>query len=340
MSIHPLIVTGPTATGKTRLAVNLARKYNGEIISADSRQVYKGLDLGTGKDLEEYGTPPDNIPAHLIDIVEPNQEFHLKKFLESAQAAIQDIMSRGKLPIIAGGTPLYVNALIRGYQLPGGEPDPELRKQLLEMDERQLLEKLHLIASPELIQRTDTTQKKRIARAIEIASSNEDDALNYPPLQNPLVIAPFFDRAEIHRRIELRLDERLQQGMIREVEMLHQHGVSWERLDWFGLEYRYIAKFLKNELELQEMRNQLLAKIRGFCKSQTIWFRKMEREGIDIHWIQDGDFNQAANLVKLWLNNKPLPKPTIRLADTHYGPKSKTISKQAVGRQSASQDRS
>ena len=220
-------------------------------------------------------------------------------------------------PYLAGGTPLYVNALIRGYQLPGGEPDPELRKQLLEMDERQLLEKLHQIASPELIQRTDTTQKKRIARAIEIASSNEDDALNYPPLQNPLVIAPFFDRAEIHRRIELRLDERLQQGMIREVEMLHQHGVSWERLDWFGLEYRYIAKFLKNELELQEMRNQLLAKIRGFCKSLTIWFRKMEREGIDIHWIQDGDFNQAANLVKLWLNNKPLPKPTIRLADTH-----------------------
>ena len=316
-----LVITGPTATGKTKLAVHLARQFNGEIISADSRQVYRGMDIGTGKDLSEYGDGTNRIPCHLLDVVEPQEDFHLKRFLELALAAMDGIRSRGRLPVIAGGTPLYVNALLHGYSLPGGEPNQQLREELQGLSREELIKRLQAVASPELLQRTDLTQDKRIIRAIEIASSPQADSIITKPLDNPLVIAPYFPRKTVRQRIEIRLDERLQEGLIQEVQSLRDHGLSWEKLDWFGLEYRYVAKYLKQELTYDQMRTELLAKIRHFCKSQDIWFRKMEREGIVIHWIPEGNPSEAASLVARWLAHEPLPEPSIRLADISYSEK-------------------
>ena len=316
-----LVITGPTATGKTKLAVHLARRFGGEIISADSRQVYRHMDLGTGKDLDEYGDGADRVPCHLLDVVEPQEDFHLKKFIELALAAMDGIRSRNRLPVIAGGTPLYVNALIRGYDLPGGEPDPQLREELQSLSHEQLMARLQAVATPEFLKRVDITQDKRIIRAIEIALSPQAEPIHAEPLDNPLVIAPYYPRKTVRERIEIRLDERLKLGLVEEVRMLHQNGVSWEKLDWFGLEYRYVSRYLKNELTFDQMRTELLAKIRHFCKSQDIWFRKMEREGIAIHWIPEGDTATAESLVARWLAHEPLPEPSIRLADITYSTK-------------------
>ncbi|MBR6324064.1 MAG: hypothetical protein IKR62_03710, partial [Victivallales bacterium] len=169
--------------------------------------------------------------------------------------------------------------------------------------------------------RVDITQDKRIIRAIEIALSPQAEPIHAEPLDNPLVIAPYYPRKTVRERIEIRLDERLKLGLVEEVRMLHQNGVSWEKLDWFGLEYRYVSRYLKNELTFDQMRTELLAKIRHFCKSQDIWFRKMEREGIAIHWIPEGDTATAESLVARWLAHEPLPKPSIRLADITYSTK-------------------
>ena len=316
-----LVITGPTATGKTKLAVHLARRFGGEIISADSRQVYRHMDLGTGKDLDEYGDGADRVPCHLLDVVDPQEDFHLKKFIELALAAMDGIRSRNRLPVIAGGTPLYVNALIRGYDLPGGEPDPQLREELQSLSHERLMARLQAVATPEFLKRVDITQDKRIIRAIEIALSPQAEPIHAEPLDNPLVIAPYYPRKTVRERIEIRLDERLKLGLVEEVRMLHQNGVSWEKLDWFGLEYRYVSRYLKNELTFDQMRTELLAKIRHFCKSQDIWFRKMEREGIAIHWIPEGDTAAAESLVAQWLAHEPLPEPSIRLADITYSTK-------------------
>ncbi len=295
-----LVITGVTASGKTRLAVQLARKFGGEIISADSRQVYRGLDLGTGKDREEYGSGDQAVPVHLLDLVEPGKDFHLFRFLDTARVALLDIASRNKLPIIAGGSPLYLQALLNGYDLVGGAPDPQIRLSLGKMPLEELIDMLRKEASPALFARTDLTQSRRVIRALEIARTGES---GFPgePLHNPLILAPKFPRPVCHLRIERRLDERLSQGLVQEVEHLHNNGLSWEKLEWLGLEYRYVARFLKGELNWQEMRWNLLVQIRQFCRRQDIWFRKMEREGKVIHWLPEGDPLLAEQLTRDWL---------------------------------------
>ncbi len=295
-----LVITGVTASGKTRLAVHLARKFEGEIISADSRQVYRGLDLGTGKDREEYGSGPTAVPVHLLDIVDPGQEFHLFRFLEEARNALLDVASRNKLPIIAGGSPLYLQALLNGYDLEGGAPDPLLRQALEQLPLPELIEMLRKEASPALFSRTDLTQSRRVVRALEIARSGEACEPGQS-LFDPLILAPKYPRAVCHQRIEKRLDERLNQGLVQEVEQLHNNGLAWETLDWLGLEYRFVARFLKGELTWQEMHQNLLVQIRHFCRRQDIWFRKMEREGKIIHWLPEGDSLLAEQLTEEWL---------------------------------------
>lgn len=319
-----VVVIGPTATGKTRLAVALARRFSGEIISADSRQIYRGLDIGTGKDLAEYSSGGPRVPVHLIDVVDPGEEYHLFRFVADARDAIAEIRSRGRLPIVAGGTILYVKALLDDYALEGGGRDPALRAELDQYSDEDLLALLREEA-PELYARVDRTQRRRLIRAVEIART-QNDAGKGNDLQsvklNPLLLAPYYPRRDVHQRIDKRLDQRLAQGMIAEVQQLHEEGVSWEKLEWFGLEYRYISRYLRGQLTREEMRQTLAARIRRFCRSQDVWFRKLEREGHVIHWIPGGEPHRAVDLVDRFLRGKPLPDPDFQLKDIRYGPRS------------------
>lgn len=313
-----VVVTGPTASGKTHLAVSLALRFGGEIVSADSRQVYRGMDIGTGKDLCEYTVDGVSVRYHLIDIVEPMEEFHLFKFIELARNAMEDITCRGRLPIIVGGTPLYINALLDGYDQQGGAPDMDLRRELSSKDLHELIEILRREASDALFARTDLSQKRRVIRGIELARNGVSVA-PVPVIDERLIIAPFYTRSEIHERVRKRLEERLDAGLLDEVARLHDGGVPWERMEWFGLEYRFASRHLRGELTREEMFEQLLAHIRQFCKHQDGWFRSFERSGKVIYWIPGGDLESAAALVEKWLAGEALPEPSIRMNDIRYG---------------------
>ena len=321
-------VLGPTASGKTRLGVSLARQFSGEIISLDSRQLYCGLDLGTGKDLDEYAAAPGTtpVPYHLIDVAEPNEAFDLFRYLALARDTIRDVHRRGRLPIGVGGTTLYLKALLDDYRLEGRGSTPAFRRDLELRTDDELLSLLAAKA-PDIFARADRTQRRRIIRALEIARTRHTGQEEAPGLGQelplrPLLLAPYYPRAELHARIAARLDARLQAGLVAEVARLHAQGVSWERLDFFGLEYRYVARHLTGALSLAEMRNQLLARIRQFCRAQEIWFRKLEREGKVIYWIPGGDPGEAAHLVTSFLEEQPLPPPRLRLCEIYYGPRS------------------
>ncbi len=280
--IKTVVVTGPTATGKTALAVRLARKFNGEIVSVDSRQVYRGMDLGTGKDLEEYG----EIPYHLIDVADPaREEYNLARFCRDAHTAIAAIAGRRRLPILCGGTALYLAALLDGYRLPGGK-----------------------------LPRRDSG----LPRVRQNPSAEES---YLPPFQlNPLLLAVYYPREEVHARIEARLDSRLADGMVDEVRRLHEERlVSYETLDSFGLEYREIARYLRRECSLLEMRNRLLYRIRQFAKRQDIFFRKLEREGHEIYWLRGGREPSPEELIERFLRDDPLPPVPFRMCETFYG---------------------
>ena len=316
-----VVVLGPTATGKTRLGVALARRFEGEVVSADSRQVYRGMDIGTGKDLEEYGPSGRRVPVHLVDIVDPTEDYHLFGFLRDARRALLNISDRGRLPLVVGGSALYVNALLDGYRMEGGGADPDVRRELDALSTDGLLERLQA-EDPVLYERTDRTQRKRITRALEIArSSGRTRAVSCPPLE-ALLLGPYYPRSAVHARIAARLDARLAGGLIEEVAGLHARGISWERLDFFGLEYRCVAQHLQGQLTRVELRDVLAARIRQFCRRQDVWFRKMEREGKTIHWVPGGDVVRASSLVERFLQRLPLPRPSIRLMDIRYGPKS------------------
>jgi len=318
-----IIITGPTATGKTRLAVFMAKKFNGEIVSADSRQVYRHLDIGTGKDIEEYGMGSEALPYHMINIVEPNAEYNLMRFRQDAPRAINEIHSRGHIPIIAGGTPLYIDSLISDYKLDGGASDKNLRTSLKKKSITELLELLKKNSFSEWEKIKESTNHNRIVRAIEkILLPSIEDPVSLPDNSEWLILGVFFHRKDVHKRIEARLDQRLKEGMVEEAVKLHsEYGLSWERMEFLGLEYRYLAYYLQKKMSYEEMRDKLLIKIRQFAKRQDIWFRKMEREGHTIHWIPEGNREEAAKLADMFLNNIPLPEPQIRISEIHYGKK-------------------
>lgn len=317
-----LFVVGPTASGKTRLAVALARRFAGEIVSADSRQVYRGMDLGTGKDLAEYaaGEAGPAVPLHLVDVVEPWEEYHLFRYLAAARAALAEVAGRCRLPVVAGGTGLYLKALLDGYRLDGSGPAPALRRELEARPDAELLATLQREA-PDLAARVDRSQHRRLVRAVEIARTRlGEPAAPAPPVVRPLLLGVFWPRAELHRRIEARLDARLAAGLLDEVRRLHAAGVSWERLESLGLEYRFCSRFLQGQLSAEAMRRDLLTGIRHLCRRQDIWFRRFEREGRVIHWLPGGDVEAAAALVHAFLSGRPLPPPAVRLSETFYGP--------------------
>ena len=321
-------VTGPTASGKTAFAVRLADALDGEIVSADSRQLYRGLDIGSGKDIAEYTLPSGRrIPTHLIDIVEPEYPYNLAEFMRDCHRALAEIHARGKLPVVCGGTALYLDSLFRSYTLQGGAPDPEKRRARRAMDTAELRRLLAEREPDSEILRREPDNRTRLIRRLEQLEESPDAALlqsanaDHPEYEF-LVIGALRTRSELHRRIERRLDERLANGMLDEAVRLHEQGVSWERLEFFGLEYRYMALHLQGKLTFQEMRDQLLVKIRQFAKRQDSWFRNMERNGIPIYWFDPGEFDAALSLTKRFLAGEPLPEPQFKLSETFYGRRS------------------
>lgn len=282
-----LTILGPTASGKTRLAVALARELDGEIISADSRQVFRGMDIGSGKDLGEYG----GVPHHLIDILDAGGEFSVFAFQRLFIRAFEEITARGRLPVLCGGTGLYLDAALRGYRLLEVPEDSGLRRELEGMGDAELAAMLRALR-PGQHNSTDLLERSRTIRAIEIARFEREHAESAEamPEIRPLVLGIRWERGELRRRITERLRQRLEIGMIGEVERLHGGGIAWERLDYYGLEYRFVGAFLRGELDRGGMFQKLNSAIHDFAKRQETWFRRMERNGVSVHWVNgDGD---------------------------------------------------
>jgi tRNA dimethylallyltransferase len=276
-----LVILGPTASGKTRLGVQLARALDGEIISADSRQVYRGMDIGTGKDLAEYG----DIPYHLIDIVDPGGEFNVFKFQGLFLGAFAGIRSRARVPILVGGTGMYLDAVLKGYRLVEVPENPVLRAELAGVSMERLAMRLRAV-NPRLHNTTDLLDRGRLTRAIEIAEFHAESPLPPFPEFRPLVLGIRWERAVLRRRITERLKERLNCGLIEEVERLRRNGVPLETLEFYGLEYRLVGRYLRGELNRNDMFQQLNSAIHDFAKRQETWFRRMERQGTVIHWVE------------------------------------------------------
>ncbi len=299
-----LTILGPTATGKTQLAVQLAHKLGGEIISADSRQVYRGMDIGTGKDLGEYKLNGKSIPYHLIDIVDPVEEYNVAQFQKDFQKVSMDIRKLEKLPILCGGTGFYIKAVLMDFQLSKTEPNKQLRQKLENWKLEDLINELETI-SPGASANTLVDTKRRVIRAIEVAKNrrqeigDRDNEIQNPKskIQNPIILGVNYPREVIRKRITTRLHERLNSGMIEEVELLLKNGVTHERLDSFGLEYRFISHYLQGQLSRDEMAEKLNTAIHQFAKKQMTFFRNMEKNGIKIHWIPEGDFETALGII-------------------------------------------
>jgi tRNA dimethylallyltransferase len=290
-----IVVIGATASGKTRLGVDLAKQLNGEVISGDSRQVYKGLDIGSGKDLAEYG----DVPYHLIDIIEPGGEYNAFQFQRDFTAAFNDIQSRSKLPLLVGGTGLYIDAVVSGYEFVQVEKDLALRAQLDQLPLEQV-QQLLLDIKPEQHNSTDLTVRPRLYRAIEIARGEKDAPQKKCPLPEikPLYFGIKWDRLVLRQRITARLKERLENGMIEEVQGLLAQGISHEKLEYFGLEYRFVSQYLAGDISYNDMFQKLNSAIHQYAKRQDTWFRKIERRGDVIHWLEGtGDIYQQAQQI-------------------------------------------
>ena len=297
-----LVITGPTASGKTRRAVDCARAFNGEIISADSRQIYRGMDLGTGKDLEEYGT----VPYHLIDICDAGYRYNLFEYLRDEARACDEIRSRERLPILCGGTGLYVESVLKGLALPPVPENPELRKKLAPLP----LEELTKILSSmkRLHNTTDVDTAQRAIRAIEIETYYEANPHLAPakasrPVTDAVIVGVDIDRDSRRRRISSRLRERLANGMVEEVASLLDSGVAPDSLIYYGLEYKFVTLHCLGRLSLEEMTEQLEIAIHQFAKRQMTWLRGMERRGFKIHWLpydmpSDEFVNEVRNLLE------------------------------------------
>ena len=280
-----ITILGPTASGKTSLAVALAKRTDGEILSADSRQVYRRMDIGTGKDLSEY----DGVPYHLIDICEPGTKYNLFQYQQDFARAYDDIVARGRQPIMCGGTGLYIEAVLKGYNLSPVPQNPELRARL----EGKSLEELTVMLR-ELKERngtvmhntTDVDTAQRAIRAIEIEMGLQDNPLT--PHSSPLtslIIGVSIDRELRREKITQRLKARLDEGMADEVRGLLAEGINPDDLIYYGLEYRYVTEYVICRLSYDEMFNRLEIAIHQFAKRQMTWFRGMERRGFIIHWI-------------------------------------------------------
>jgi len=300
-----LVIVGPNASGKSDLAVKLAKKFNGEVVSADSRQVYKGMDIGTGK------VPRDKlkikneklkiylhqgIPHYLLDVASPKRRFTVAQYQKKAIEAIGKIQKKGKLPILCGGTGFYIQAVVDGIGIPEVKPDWKLREKLEKKTCDELYQQLKKL-DPKRAKTIDKKNKRRLIRAIEIVLKTKKPV---PPLKqrrmfDVLIIGVKRDKKELKERIKKRLLRRFKLGMIKEVKKLHKSGVSWKRLEEFGLEYRFIAYYLQGKMKYEEMVKRLQKAIENYAKRQMTWFKRDKR----IHWIKNR--KEAEKLVKDFL---------------------------------------
>ena len=281
-----LTILGPTASGKTSVAAHAAKRLNGEVISGDSRQVYRGMDLGTGKDYEDYTIEGQEIPYHLIDIVDAGYEYNVFEYQNDFLNVYDDIVGRGKFPVLCGGSGLYLEAILKNYKLIQIPKNEELRQQL----ENKSLNELETILrayKSELHNITDIENKKRALRAIEI----EEYLIEHPdtdtkmPKINSLVVGVKYDRFSRRKRISERLKQRLDNGMLNEVQILLDKGLTPEQLTYYGLEYKFLTQHLIGETSFDEMFGKLETAIHQFAKRQMTWFRRMEKQGTNIHWL-------------------------------------------------------
>ncbi len=318
-----VVILGPTATGKTKLAVALARHFNGEIISADSRQVFRGMDIGTGKDLADYYFETieqkkvnenifskknvknfktiQHVPYHLIDIISPKTKFNVFKYQRLAYKAIEKVIAKGHLPILVGGTGLYIDAVIKGYNFCGEKVSTNkifnIRKKLNKLSLPQLLNQLKQIDF-KTYQKIDHANRRRVQRVLElyyVSGKKKSEAGVIGSDYDALVLGITFPLPELYRRIDERLDSRLKEGMIQEIKKLRSQGITWKRLDEFGLEYRYISYFLRGKLSYQEAIEKLKQEIHHFAKRQMTWFKRNP----DIIWIKN--LSQAEKEIQKFL---------------------------------------
>ncbi|MBN2602490.1 MAG: tRNA (adenosine(37)-N6)-dimethylallyltransferase MiaA [Candidatus Marinimicrobia bacterium] len=302
LKYNMVTILGATASGKTAVASHLAKSLGGEIISADSRQVYRGMDIGTGKDLSDYIIEGTLVPYHLIDIADAGYQYNVFEFQRDFLKVYNSMQNRKKFPVLCGGTGLYIEAVLKGYKLIQVPVNETRRKELQKMS----LEELTSILSryKELHNTSDIENKKRAVRAIEIEEYYQlhpEIDLSFPEI-NSLIIGIKFDRDSRRRRITQRLKDRLENGMIEEVEKLLSTGLTPESLTYYGLEYKYLTMYVTGEISYDEMFQSLNTAIHQFSKRQMTWFRKMEREGFKIHWL-DGyiPLPEKIERIKQWL---------------------------------------
>ncbi len=293
MAKNCIVVLGPTASGKTALGVRLSHALGGEVISADSRQVYRGLDVGSGKDLQEYVVEGSPVPYHLIDVVGLGREFNVFEYQRLFFETFEPLIERGVVPVVVGGTGLYLEAVLKGYRMVEAPVDAELREELSTLSEEELEARLRSLKT-RVHNVTDLGDRERTMRAIEIAEYSSGREPEPAPDLRPLILGTRWERAALHGRIAARLKERLNAGLIEEVEGLLATGVGVERLRSLGLEYRFVTDYLEGAIK---NRNDLFQKlnvaIRNFAKRQETWFRRMERNGAEIHWIAEANLEQA-----------------------------------------------
>ncbi|MCF8368924.1 MAG: tRNA (adenosine(37)-N6)-dimethylallyltransferase MiaA [Bacteroidales bacterium] len=281
-----IVVTGPTATGKTAFAAHLAYRLNGEIISADSRQVYRGMDLATGKDISDYIVEGQNIPFHLVDIMDPGYEYNVFEFQQDFLNTYQKIKSGNKIPVLCGGTGMYVESVLKGYKLIQVPQSKSLRSELSEKSTDALIRILESFKVPH--NKTDTSDRKRLVKAIEIQTYYRDHPeidMDFPKITS-VTFGIYFERQVIRQRITERLRARLDAGMAEEVRALLGKGLTPDQLKFYGLEYRYLTQYIIGEIKYEEMFRLLNTAIHQFAKRQMTWFRRMEKQGIKIHWIK------------------------------------------------------
>ena len=300
-----VIILGPTATGKTSLSVKLAYDFDGEIISADSRQIYKGMDIGTGKDLDDYIIHNQQINYHLIDILNPNTNYSVYQFKKDYEQVYKNIINNNKKPFLCGGTGLYIESVLLDYQIMTAPPNFNLREKLETYSLLQLIQELKKINSSVFDPKYHTS-KRRVIRSIEILLYDNSNLINMnmkkKSTNKTLVIGVQIDRKRNLELIKKRLIFRLKNGMVEEVEHLLKTGLSSKRLHYFGLEYKFIGQYLSQELSYDEMVEQLNVAINRFSKRQMTFFRRMEKRGIKINWLKIKNYSDIKSLVNIHFN--------------------------------------